>query len=50
MSTPSAQVLESLNHTFSKRDVTMSLTEAGLLVDRAEAVVRLYAEHHDWGE
>jgi len=42
--------LSALNRTFSKQDVTMSLTEAGLLVDRAESVVRLYAEHHNWAE
>jgi hypothetical protein len=50
MNETTTQTLESLNHTFSKQDVTMSLTEAGLLVDRAEAVVRLYAKHHNWGE
>jgi hypothetical protein len=50
MNDTTTQTLESLNHTFSKQDITMSLTEAGLLVDRAEAVVRLYAEHHNWGE
>ncbi len=26
----------------------MSLTEAGLLPDRVEMIVRLYAEHHNW--
>ena len=50
MSETSAQILKSLNHTFSERDVTMSLTEAGLLVDRAEVVERIYAKHHNWGE
>lgn len=33
----------------SEAPVTMALTEAGLLVDRMEAVVNLYAEHLNWG-
>jgi hypothetical protein len=42
--------LSSLNRTLSKQDIDMSLTEAGLLVERTEAVVDLYAECHSWGE
>lgn len=42
--------LSSLNGTLSKEKVDMSLTEAGLLVARTEAVVRLYAKCHSWTE
>ena len=45
---PSAS-LPSLNGTFSAPDVSMSLTEAGLLPGRMETVTRLYSEHHNWG-
>lgn len=38
----------SLNQTFAEQDISIALTEAGLLVDRAESVVQLYAEHHNW--
>ena len=40
--------LPSLNKAFSASEVSMSLTEAGLLPDRVEMIVRLYAEHHNW--
>ncbi|WP_341481431.1 BrxA family protein [Salinibacter ruber] len=41
-------VLPSLNRAFSAPEVSMSLTEAGLLASRVEMIVRLYAEHHSW--
>jgi len=41
-------VIPSLNGALSDDDVSMSLTEAGLLPDRMEMIVRLYTEHHNW--
>ena len=40
--------LPSLNRVVFESQVSMSLTEAGLLQDRMEMIVRLYAEHHNW--
>jgi hypothetical protein len=42
--------LPSLNGTLAESDVSMALTEAGLLPDRVETIVQLYAEHHSWAE
>lgn len=38
----------SLDTTFSQSDVSMDLTMCGLLVEKAEEMARLYAEHRDW--
>ena len=40
--------LPSLDTTFSHDEVSMALTRCGLLVDRAETLARLYAQHRDW--
>ena len=40
--------LPSLDSTFSHDEVSMALTRCGLLVDRAETLARLYAQHRDW--
>ena len=40
--------LSSLDSTFSHDEVSMALTRCGLLVDRAETLARLYAQHRDW--
>ena len=50
MAQSTTQVLKSLNHNFSSSAIGMSLTEAGLLVDRSEAIVRLYVQYHSWTE
>ncbi len=50
MDTSSQTELTSLNGRFAEEEVNMSLTEAGLLLERAKAIVRLYAEHHSWAE
>lgn len=50
MDTSSQTELTSLNGAFAEEEVDMSLTEAGLLPGRTEAIVRLYAEHHSWAE
>lgn len=42
--------LPSLSGQFSARDVTMDLTMCGLLVDRAEELAQLYAEHGNWND
>ena len=42
--------LPSLSHEFSPGDITMDLTMCGLLVDRAEELVQLYAEYTNWNE
>ncbi|TKX41401.1 BrxA family protein [Halorubrum sp. ARQ200] len=40
--------LPSLDSTFPHDEVSMALTRCGLLVDRAETLARLYAQHRDW--
>ena len=50
MAQSTTQVLKSLNHSFPSTAIGRSLPEAGLLVDRSEAIVRLYAQHHSWTE
>lgn len=40
--------LPSLDSTFSRDEVSMSLTRCGLLVDKAETLAQLYARHRDW--
>lgn len=39
---------KSLDSTFSREEVSMDLTRCGLLVEKAEAIARLYATHRDW--
>jgi hypothetical protein len=41
-------VLPTLDSTFSRDKVSMDLTMCGLLVDRAEELATLYADHSDW--
>jgi len=50
MDASSQTELTSLNGRFAEEEVNMSLTEAGLLPERAKAIVRLYAKHHSWAE
>jgi len=40
--------LSSLDSTFSHDEVSVALTRCGLLVDRAEILAQLYAQHRDW--
>jgi len=40
--------LPTLDSTYSHDEVSMVLTRCGLLVDRAETLARLYAQHRDW--
>lgn len=40
--------LSTLNRQFESSDITIALTEAGLLVDRAETIVQLYVSCHSW--
>jgi len=40
--------LPSLNQQFESSEITMALTEAGLLVDRSETVVQIYESCHNW--
>ncbi len=40
--------LPSLDSSFSRDDVTMTLTRCGLLVEKAETIAELYADHRDW--
>lgn len=40
--------LQSLDSTFSREEVSMDLTRCGLLVEKAEAIAKLYATHRDW--
>lgn len=42
--------LLSLSRQLSSRDVNMDLTMCGLLVERAEELARLYAEHGNWND
>lgn len=42
--------LPSLSHQLSPADVNMDLTMCGLLVERAEELARLYAEHGNWND
>lgn len=47
--TPSTESrIPSLNGTFSKKEINVSLTEAGLLPGRVKKIVELYVEHHSW--
>lgn len=50
MDASSQAELPSLSGAFAEGEVNMSLTEAGLLPERTEAIVRLYAEHHSWAD
>lgn len=40
----------SLSRHFSKQEVTVDLTRCGLLVNRAEELTQLYAEHGNWND
>lgn len=40
--------IASLNGTFSEEGINISLTEAGLLPDRAKSIVQPYAEQGSW--
>jgi len=42
--------LPSLSRQLSPGDVNMDLTMCGLLVERAEELARLYAEHGNWND
>lgn len=42
--------LPSLSRQLSRGDVNMDLTMCGLLVERAEELARLYAEHGNWND
>lgn len=42
--------LPSLSRRLSRGDVNMNLTMCGLLVERAEELARLYAEHRNWND
>lgn len=44
------RMLPSLSRRLSPEEVTMNLTMCGLLVERAEDLVRLYNEHETWNE
>ena len=48
MTTSAKSSIPSLNGTFSEEEINTSLTEAGLLPDRAKAVVELYIEQGSW--
>jgi hypothetical protein len=48
MPSSSREVIPSLEGKLSETDITVALTEAGLLVERTEEIVRLYAEHRSW--
>lgn len=41
-------IIPSLDRRFSQEDVSVDLTMCGLLVEQAEEMTRLYAEHRDW--
>lgn len=43
-------LVSSLSRQLSPEDVNMDLTMCGLLVERAEELVRLYAEHGNWND
>ena len=40
----------SLTHLLSMEEVTMDLTMCGLLIERAEELVQLYADHGNWND
>jgi len=42
--------VRSLSHQLSPADVNTDLTRCGLLVERAEALARLYREHGNWND
>ncbi len=42
--------LPSLSRQLSSEEVNMDLTMCGLLIERAEELVRLYAEHGNWND
>ena len=48
MAIPVKTDIPSLSGSFSEDEINISLTEAGLLPERTEILVRLYAEHHNW--
>ena len=41
-------LLPSLNNRFNQNQVLMSLTSAGLLIDRTESITKLYAKNFTW--
>jgi hypothetical protein len=50
MTPTTRDVVPSLDGDLKTGEVSVSLTEAGLLPDRTAAMVRLYAEYHSWAE
>jgi hypothetical protein len=50
MTPATRDVVPSLDGDLKTGEVSVSLTEAGLLPDRTAAMVQLYAEHHSWAE
>ncbi len=42
--------LQSLSRHYSSEEINMDLTMCGLLIERAEELARLYAEHGNWND